>query len=372
MRCRPSRASELSRAASGLVKVLCKPCDSGAGGKGKRKGKLLKQGSALASFNEWFGSMSNMNTLYIWFPASWAPSVVEAIDKRNRRWLATTLVQRDPAVFTSTERAEGQASRDMTYKIQKWNVNSSVVFPILLANARVDWLGLEDEEITKNFPVLREGILRDVFSQRAWSAWQGAQPQKVTVSLLLPGRGTADQWLDFLLSQHHFWPSMTTRHASLAPLNTYTFQRERRRVQSKHLWDWVNLKWSALVKKLYVIKPTGLSPEALWQLLFVTEHRANPWQEREYKGADRWEVWEQWQQSQQNMEIYKAHTFPFCIDVVTATRSFEIDNEAARKALEVSKSKHARRWQTKEGTYRVKEQFPPDVRDGGDVSMGDA
>ena len=189
-RCRPSRASEPSRAASGLVKVLCKPCDGVAGGKGNQKGKLPKQGSSLANFHEWFGSMSLMNTLYIWFPASWAPSVVEAIVKRNRTWLATTPVQRDPAVFTSTERAEGLASRDMMYKIQKWNVKSPRVFPILLANARVDWLGLEGAEITQNFQVLREGILRDVFSQRASSAWQSVQPQKVTVSLLLPGSGT--------------------------------------------------------------------------------------------------------------------------------------------------------------------------------------
>ena len=218
--------------------------------------------------------------------------VVLLVVKRNRTWLATAPVQRDPAVFTSTERAEGHASRDMMYKIQKWNVKSSGVFPILLANTRVDWLGLEDAEIAQNFQVLREGILRDVFSQRASSAWQGAPPQKVTVSLLLPGSGTAHHWLDFLQSQRHFWPSM--------------------------------------------------------------------------------KVWEHWQQTQQNMEIYKANTFPFCIDVARATQSFEIDNEAARKALESSKTRHARRWQTKEGTYRVKQQYPPDVRDAGDVSMGDA
>ena len=70
---RPSRDSELRRSASGLVKVLCKPSDSVAGGKGKRKGQLLKQGSALARFEGWFGSMSLMNTLYVWFPASWGP-----------------------------------------------------------------------------------------------------------------------------------------------------------------------------------------------------------------------------------------------------------------------------------------------------------
>ena len=70
----------------------------------------------------------------------------------------------------------------MTYKIQKWNVNSDGFHPILVANARVDWLALKDDDITPKFPILLEGILRDVFSQRASSAWQGAQPQKITVS----------------------------------------------------------------------------------------------------------------------------------------------------------------------------------------------
>ena len=59
--------------------------------------------------------------------------------------------------------------------------------PILVANARVDWLAMDDDDITKTFPILLEGILQDVHSQRAASAWQGAQPQKLTVSMLLPG-----------------------------------------------------------------------------------------------------------------------------------------------------------------------------------------
>ena len=55
------------------------------------------------------------------------------------------------------------------------------------ADARVDWLTMKDDDITKKFPILLEGILQDVFSQRAFSAWQGAQPQKLTVSMLLSG-----------------------------------------------------------------------------------------------------------------------------------------------------------------------------------------
>ena len=82
--------------------------------------------------------------------------------------------------------------------------------PILVANARVDWLAMNDffwlgaawvksgaerpsvsgvrlamndDDITKKFPILLEDILQDVYSQRAASAWQGAQPQKLTVSI---------------------------------------------------------------------------------------------------------------------------------------------------------------------------------------------
>ena len=40
-----------------------------------------------------------------------------------------------------------------------------------------------------------------------------------------------------------------------------------------------------------------------------------------------------------------------------------IDNSAAFQAIEDSKALHARRWQTKEGTYRIKRRALPDVRD---------
>ena len=42
-----------------------------------------------------------------------------------------------------------------------------------------------------------------------------------------------------------------------------------------------------------------------------------------------------------------------------------------KKAIKDATTRHARRWQTKEGIYRVKELLP-DVRDTGDVSMADA
>ena len=99
--------------------------------------------------------------------------------------LRTSPVVRDPHIFDRKEAARGSRAREVTCRIQKWNIKAEGFHPILVANARVDWLAMDDDDITKKFPILLEGILQDVFSQRAASAWQGAQPQKLTVSMLL-------------------------------------------------------------------------------------------------------------------------------------------------------------------------------------------
>ena len=232
---RPSKSMELRRAASGLVKVICRTEDSRPGGGGKKPGKP-KQKGLLANFEEWFGSINMMNILYVWFPASWGPSVVEAIQTRNATCLAKKPIVRDPHIFDRKEAARGSRAREVTCRIQKWNIKAEGFHPLLVANARVDWLAMEDEDITKKFPILLEGILQDVYSQRAASAWQGAQPQKLTVSMLLPGTSSAAEWRELLQSRRQFWPTLTTRHASLVPVSGEALQRERRQMQAKHLW----------------------------------------------------------------------------------------------------------------------------------------
>ena len=148
--------------------------------------------------------------------------------------------------------------------------------PILVANARVDWLAMDDDDITKKFPILLEGILQDVYSQRAASAWQGAQPQKLTVSVLLPGTSSAAEWRDLLQSRRQFWPTLTTRHASLVPVSAEALQRERRQMQAKHLWYNLDIRWSDLKDKLEVLAPTGLTRDDIWRHLFLTKQRKNP------------------------------------------------------------------------------------------------
>ena len=46
---------------------------------------------------------------------------------------------------------------------------------------------------------------------------------------------SASQWRDLLQSRRQFWPTLTTRHASLVPVSAEALQRERRQMQAKHL-----------------------------------------------------------------------------------------------------------------------------------------
>ena len=207
-------------------------------------------------------------------------------------------------------------------------------------------------------------LLQDVYSQRAASAWQGAQPQKLTVSMLLPGTSSAAEWRDLLQSRRQFWPTLTTRHASLVPVSAEALQRERRQMQAKHLWYNVDIRWSDLKDKLEVLAPTGLTRDDIWRHLFLTKQRKNPYEEGCYTGEDVEDVKQKWEDKKHYFEQYKKDVpRPPCIDLERAILGFNIDNSAAFQAIDDSKALHARRWQTKEGTYRIKRRALPDVRD---------
>ena len=82
-----------------------------------------------------------------------------------------------------------------------------------------------------------------------------------------------------LQSRRQFWPTLTTRHASLVPVSAEALQRERRQMQAKHLWYNVDIRWSDLKDKLEVLAPTGLTRDDIWRHLFLTKQRKNPYEE---------------------------------------------------------------------------------------------
>ena len=119
------------------------------------------------------------------------------------------------------------------------------------------------------------------------------------------------------------------------------------RAATEKKWYSIDVNWVELDKKLQVLAPTGLTREQIWQHLFLTKHRQNPFVEGRYKGVDYEEVEQKWKTTKLYFRDYKRCTRPFSVNLEVAIRGFDIDNMAAQKAIDVSKALHARRWQTK-------------------------
>ena len=75
------------------------------------------------------------------------------------------------------------------------------------------------------------------------------------------------------------------------------------------------------------------------------------------------DVKQKWEAKKHYFEQHKKDgPRPPCIGLDRAILGFNIDNTAAYQAIEDSKALHARRWQTKEGMYRIRRRALPDVR----------
>ena len=265
-------------------------------------------------------------------------------------------------------------------KIQQWSLPGAEVVPVLNVSSRVFWLELDDKALLDSYTVLQEGILCDVFSQKCSAAWQGAPGQRLTVAIMLPGRQDADDWLNFMLSQKNLWPTFTTRGTRTEEISDQTFRKERRRLQAKHLWMEVKLRWQVLADRMYTKAPTGKSREELYALLFDKAARGsqkNPYEEKAYRGSALKAVQTGWEQCQKWMLYFKGHSAPCVMDLHGLLQAFRCKEEAARAEVEAFMEHCAKRWQTKEGTYQLKRRrLLPDVRDppeqgNADIDMKD-
>ena len=399
-RIRPSPSSERARGCTGLVKVICKENKEQ---KGKRKYHAgTPHPNDRGGFTQWFGSCSLITTLYVWFPACWAPMVAERLFSWSPPPKGSSYSQRGrsdsgpPHKYSgehpwhrdsqgaagssgAREAMEESDSTEVQYKIRQWSLPGAAIVPVLNVTSRVSWLELDDKALLGSYGVLQEGILCDVFSQKCSAAWQGARAERLTVGIMLPGPQEADDWLNFMLSQKNLWPTFTTRGTLNEEISAQAFSKERKRLQAFHLWMDVKLRWGVLLDRMYVTAPTGKSEAELDALLFdkvARRHRTDPYEEKKYRGAGIEEVRAWWKSCRNWMESYRTYGEPFVFDFKKLLKALSAKDTAAQLEVDNFMENCAKRWQTKDGTYRLKRRRLPDVRDspgypGADIDMGD-
>ena len=388
-RIRPSPSSERARGCTGLVKVICKENKEQ---KGKRKYHSgTPHPNDRGGFTQWFGSCSLITTLYVWFPACWAPMVAERLfswtpspnDSAHTQGRSASGPPQThsgtPPWYDASEAMEETDSTEVKYKIRQWSLPGATIVPVLNVSSRVFWLELDDKTLLDSYGVLQEGILCDVFSQKCSAAWQGARGERLTVGVMLPGRQDPDDWLNFMLSQKNLWPTFTTRSTLTEELSAQAFSKERRRLQAEHLWMNVNLKWGVLGDRMYVQAPTGKSKEYLNNLLFdrvARRNRKDPYEEKKYRGADIDAVYAWWKQCRSWMAQFKEYGEPHTFNFKKLLKALSYKEAIAQAEVDSCMENCAKRWQTREGTYQIKRRrLKPDVRDlpdpGADIDMAD-
>ena len=239
-------------------------------------------------FTQWFGSCSLMSTLYVWFPASWAPMVAERLfswsphqgfaypqhgrpvsgppqtTSRVHPWH-----QHSQGAAGSSEAMEETDSTDVKYKIRQWSLPGATIVPVLNVSSRVFWLELDDKALLDSYAVLQEGILCDVFSQKCSAAWQGARGERLTVGIMLPGRQDADDWLNFMLSQKNLWPTFTTRGTLTEEISEQVYSKERAGCRPSICGWWSSYGGGCLLTECTSKPPPG-SPKKNWMLCSST------------------------------------------------------------------------------------------------------
>ena len=174
------REHEKQRPPTGLVKVVCLPFDGAAAQKHGRRNPTD------ARFETMLGGSSWVDSLFVWFPASWMPLVVEAIREKS---FAHHQASSQMNASTSTDQTQVVLPEglDFTFKVKRWQADAKGCCPVLQSCINVNWLTFDPRMFVPLYPRLREGILCDVFIQKAVAAWDSAPGNRIMVSLLLPG-----------------------------------------------------------------------------------------------------------------------------------------------------------------------------------------
>ena len=336
-----------------------------------------------------------MSTLYVWFPASWAPMVAErlfgwsspsggssypqygrpASGSHQSHAGAHPWNQQGYGTADSGGAMDDIESTEVMYKVRQWSLPGAAIVPVLNVSSRIFWLELNDKALLDSFAVLQEGILCEVFSQKCSAAWQGARGERLTVAIMLPGQQDPDDWLNFMLSQKNLWPTFTSRGTLTEEVSEKVFSKERRRLQAQHLWMDINLRWRVLEDRMYVKAPTGKSKEELDALLFdraARRNRTDPYEEKSYRGSRMKEVQAGWKICKDWMAHFKEYSVPFVFSFKKLLQALSGKEAAAQAEVDAFMENCAKRWQTREGTYQVKRRrLKPDVRDPPEEARDD-
>ena len=196
----------------------------------------------------WLGSVSHVQSLYVWVPAHWAPKVCEVIKTRSD-WVDAQREQELQAARAWGQEADQQPQRDgaginnatvvdgIAYFLRAVDLRPRVQdIPSLVVSIRAPWLELPISDFVNSMNTIYQGVLNGIFRQMPIAAWFRAQCKRIQLTMVLPSPLPLGEWQATLLRRTSCWPYRLPQDLpELRPPSKATFIRLRKRGQSKHI-----------------------------------------------------------------------------------------------------------------------------------------
>ena len=136
---------ERKRPCSGLVKIMVK----------QRRAKTRAPAVDTACVSDWIGGFCPADSLMIWFPAHWAPQVIQELERREQDHRQGSPQWYDDQIPDKYRKQYQDARDSRTLHFQKPQYLKSPI-QLLTASIRVDWFSLPVQSFVDRMPNLRQ------------------------------------------------------------------------------------------------------------------------------------------------------------------------------------------------------------------------
>ena len=155
-----TRTGERNRPSSGLARVAAHP----------RPPKKRKPSASAARFCDWIGGICYADTLQVWFPAHWAPVVLQQLQRKEDSYRAahpSWMDQAEAPVDIRKQWQEARANRRMQFKVGNYrDGDRESNIRMLTGTIKADWIQLPVERYLAALPTLRQGVIAGVFRNK--------------------------------------------------------------------------------------------------------------------------------------------------------------------------------------------------------------
>ena len=263
-----TREGERKRPSSGLARVAAHP----------RPPKKRKPSASGTSFCDWIGGICYADTLQVWFPAHWAPVVLQQLQQKEDSYRAENpswMDQEEAPADILKQWQEARANRRMQFKVGNYRDGDWVSnIRMLTGTIKADWIQLPVERYLAALPTLRHGVIAGVFRNKGAAPWGITRAEKLQLSVFLPNDLSLDDWYAGVYALPTVWPEASMLgddYLRKVAGSGYDFHLLRKKYDVQSMWGDLDPQWRLLKSQLETKGPGWYSPAEREERLFTNK-----------------------------------------------------------------------------------------------------